>query len=160
MLAIASRYDVPENLLEIEITESMGSFKSVQLRTAMDVLRDQGFRFALDDLGSEYSTLSAMSDLPFDTVKLDRLLVKRFIDDSMSSSIVEGIAHACEKNGIRCVAEGVEQPSYIEPLVSLGCQYGQGYCFARPMTVDQFTDEYLTRKDGAGDAKVILPREA
>ena len=160
VLAIASRYDVPENLLEIEITESMGSFKSVQLRTAMDVLRDQGFRFALDDLGSEYSTLSAMSDLPFDTVKLDRLLVKRFIDDSMSSSIVEGIAHACEKNGIRCVAEGVEQPSYIEPLVSLGCQYGQGYCFARPMTVDQFTNEYLTRKDGAGDAKVILPREA
>ena len=52
----------------------------------MDVLRDQGLRFALDDLGSEYSTLSAMSDLPFDTVKLDRLLVKRFIDDSMSSS--------------------------------------------------------------------------
>lgn len=86
VLAIASRYDVPENLLEIEITESLGSFKSVQLRTAMDVLRDQGFRFALDDLGSEYSTLSAMSDLPFDTVKLDRLLVKRFIDDSMSSS--------------------------------------------------------------------------
>lgn len=63
----------------------------------METLRGQGFRFALDDLGSEYSTLSAMSDLPFDTVKLDRLLVKRFADDSMSRSIVEGIARACEK---------------------------------------------------------------
>lgn len=158
MLAIASRYDVPENLLEIEITESLGSFKNVELHTAMDVLHDQGFRFALDDLGSEYSTLSAMSDLPFDTVKLDRLLVKRFIDDSMSRSIVEGIAHACEKNGIRCVAEGVEQSSYIEPLVALGCHYGQGYCFARPMTVDQFTDEYLVRKDGSQDTAAVAPR--
>ena len=52
--------------------------------------------------------------------------MKRFIDDSMSSSIVEGIAHACEKNGIRCVAEGVEQPSYIEPLVSLGVNTVRG----------------------------------
>lgn len=58
------------------------------------------------------------------------------------------------------MAEGVEQSSYIEPLVSLGCQYGQGYCFARPMTVDQFTNEYLVRKGGTEDAKVILPREA
>ena len=158
VLAIASRYDVPENLLEIEITESLGSFKNVELHTAMDILHDQGFRFALDDLGSEYSTLSAMSDLPFDTVKLDRLLVKRFIDDSMSRSIVEGIAHACEKNGIRCVAEGVEQSSYIEPLVALGCHYGQGYCFARPMTVDQFTDEYLVRKGGSQDTAAVAPR--
>ena len=150
VLAIASRYDVPESLLEIEITESLGAFKNVELRSAMDTLRGQGFRFALDDLGSEYSTLSAMSDLPFDTVKLDRLLVKRFVDDSVSRSIVEGVAHACQKNGIRCVAEGVEQPSYIEPLVSMGCQYGQGYLFARPMTVEQFTDEYLVhRRDGA-----------
>lgn len=121
----------------------------------METLRGQGFRFALDDLGSEYSTLSAMSDLPFDTVKLDRLLVKRFADDSMSRSIVEGIARACEKNGIRCVAEGMEFPSYIEPLVSMGCRYGQGYCFARPMTVDQFANEYLV--DASDDAERTIP---
>lgn len=129
--------------------------ENVELRGAMETLRGQGFRFALDDLGSEYSTLSAMSDLPFDTVKLDRLLVKRFADDSMSRSIVEGIARACEKNGIRCVAEGVEFPSCIEPLVSMGCRYGQGYCFARPMTVDQFANEYLV--DASDDAERTIP---
>ena len=155
ILALTSRYDVPEDLLEIEITESMGAFKNMELRGAMETLRGQGFRFALDDLGSEYSTLSAMSDLPFDTVKLDRLLVKRFTDDSMSRSIVEGIARACEKNGIRCVAEGVEFASYIEPLVSMGCHYGQGYCFARPMTIDQFTNEYLV--DANEDAERTIP---
>ena len=155
ILALTSRYDVPEDLLEIEITESMGAFKNMELRGAMETLRGQGFRFALDDLGSEYSTLSAMSDLPFDTVKLDRLLVRRFADDSMSRSIVEGIARACEKNGIRCVAEGVEFPSYIELLVSMGCHYGQGYCFARPMTIDQFTNEYLV--DANEDAERTIP---
>ena len=155
ILALTSRYDVPEDLLKIEITESMGAFKNMELRGAMETLRGQGFRFALDDLGSEYSTLSAMSDLPFDTVKLDRLLVKRFADDSMSRSIVEGIARACEKNGIRCVAEGVEFPSYIELLVSMGCHYGQGYCFARPMTIDQFTNEYLV--DANEDAERTIP---
>lgn len=152
VLALASRYDVPEQMIEIEITESMGLFKNVELRRAMETLRGQGFRFALDDLGSEYSTMSAMSELPFDTVKLDRLLVKRFADEPLSRSIVEGIARACEKNGIRCVAEGVEQPSYIEPLREMGCQYGQGYCFARPMAVEQFAEEYLAHAAGAGDS--------
>lgn len=79
----------------------------------------------------------------------------RFADDSMSRSIVEGIARACEKNGIRCVAEGVEFPSYIEPLVSMGCRYGQGYCFARPMTVDQFANECLV--DASDDAERTIP---
>lgn len=143
VLAIGSRYDVPEGLLTIEITESIGAFKNYELHKAMDVLHGQGFRFALDDLGSEYSTLSAMSELPFDAVKLDRLLVKRFADDTMSRSLVEGIAHACEKNGIRCIAEGVEQQSWVQPLVESGCMWGQGYYFARPMTVEQFTEEYL-----------------
>lgn len=64
ILALTSRYDVPEDLLEIKITESMGAFKNMELRGAMEALRGQGFRFALDELGSEYSTLSAMSDLP------------------------------------------------------------------------------------------------
>lgn len=155
IFALTSRYDVPEDLLEIEITESMVAFKNMELRGAMETLRGQGFRFALDELGSEYSTLSAMSDLPFDTVKLDRLLVRRFADDSMSRSIVEGIARACEKNGIRCVAEGVEFPSYIELLVSMGCHYGQGYCFARPMAIDQFTNEYLV--DANEDAERTIP---
>lgn len=132
-----------------------GRFKNMELRGAMEALRGQGFRFALDELGSEYPTLSAMSDLPFDTVKLDRLLVRRFAEDSMSRSIVEGIARACEKNGIRCVAEGVEFPSYIELLVSMGCHYGQGYCFARPMTIDQFTNEYLV--DANEDAERTIP---
>lgn len=156
VLAITSRYDVPEDMVEIEITESMGSFKNVELRMAMETLRGQGFRFALDDLGSEYSTLSTMSDLPFDTVKLDRMLVKRFVDDSVGRAVVEGIAHACEKNGIRCIAEGVEQEFYIKPLVDLGCHYGQGYCFARPMTVDQFADEYLLKADGNKENAALL----
>lgn len=130
-------------MIEIEITESIGSLKTETLKNTMNVLRDQGFRFALDDLGSEYSSLGILSDLPFDTIKLDRLLIKRLTEDTVSRSIVEGVVQACAKNNICCIAEGIEQSESVNILKEAGCNLGQGYYFGRPMTVEQFTDEFL-----------------
>ncbi len=145
VMAIRSRYEVPDQFIEIEVTESIGDSAPDAMRNAIEGIRAQGFKFALDDLGSEYSSLKTLGDHSFDTIKMDKSLIDGFLFNTMSRSVVESIVGICAKNGVRCLAEGVQTEKHVAALLDAGCVYAQGYYYGKPMPVDDFCNKFLTR---------------
>lgn len=146
ILAIQSRFDVPDSLVEIEMTESVGEYGADAVQQAMEGIRGQSFRFALDDLGSEYSSLKTLGEHSFDTIKIDKSLIDGFLYNSMSRSIVESIVSICAKNNVKCIAEGVQSEEHAAALLEIGCTYAQGYYYGKPMPVDDFTNRFLKKR--------------
>ena len=95
-------------------------------------LKDLGVRIAMDDFGTGYSSLSYLSRLPVDILKMDRsfLTTEHEGDSAMAAAIIA----IGERLGLEVVAEGIESQEQFETLQELGCELGQGFLFARPMT--------------------------
>jgi EAL domain-containing protein (putative c-di-GMP-specific phosphodiesterase class I) len=107
----------------------------------MDAIRELkrlGVALVLDDFGTGYSSLSYLNRLPIDVLKLDRSFIAPLRDDEgrTTAAIVSGVVTMAEALGMTVVAEGVEEPSQVERLQALGCDYAQGFHFARPMSAD------------------------
>jgi diguanylate cyclase (GGDEF)-like protein len=119
--------------IDLEITESLlidpGSSEVQRLRT----LRDAGVRIAIDDFGTGYSSLSRLSDLPVDTLKIDRSFIMGLPDNRAAVRLVPTIIGLARAFDLTTVAEGVETREQLEFLARAGCDQSQGYLHARPM---------------------------
>lgn len=127
---------LPPASLRLDITES-----SVMTNTdvAVEVLRNLkvlGVGLEIDDFGTGYSSLSYLNRLPFDTVKIDRSFVKDLHLNHEAADIVRTIFDLATSMNMSVIAEGVETEKQLMALTDLGCQYGQGYYFARPADRD------------------------
>jgi EAL domain-containing protein (putative c-di-GMP-specific phosphodiesterase class I) len=96
-------------------------------------LRELGVGIAIDDFGTGYSSLSYLRRLPVDALKIDRSFVSSMLESTESLEIVRAILSLAGTLRIATVAEGVETREQLEKLRELGCDFGQGYLFARPM---------------------------
>ncbi|GAA2345779.1 hypothetical protein GCM10010170_032190 [Dactylosporangium salmoneum] len=125
---------VEPGTLLLEITESLLLRNDDQVRADLDALRAMGIRLAIDDFGTGYSSLSYLQHMPIDVLKID----KSFIDDMLSSTqqraVVTAIVQLAQTFNLSVVAEGVEEAGQREALQEIGCPYGQGYLFARPLS--------------------------
>ncbi len=119
--------------LVLEITESALVNDMPTSMTTLKKLRDMGIGFALDDFGSEYSSLSYLMQLPVDFVKIDRSFVGGLGKDPKAAVIVAAIVSLAHSLGLEAVGEGVESAEQLEHLRSIGCDVVQGYHLARPM---------------------------
>jgi diguanylate cyclase (GGDEF)-like protein/PAS domain S-box-containing protein len=130
--AIAAAGARPEWLL-LEITESLVLRDADQVWADLRALRAMGVRIAIDDFGTGYSSLSYLRQMPVDVLKLD----KSFIDDILSSdqqhTMVEAIVSLARNLDLAVVAEGIEDAGQRAALARMGCPYGQGYLFAKPV---------------------------
>jgi diguanylate cyclase (GGDEF)-like protein/PAS domain S-box-containing protein len=128
----------PEWLL-LEITESLVLRDADQVWEDLRALRAHGVRIAIDDFGTGYSSLSYLRQMPVDVLKLD----KSFIDDILLSeqqrALVDAIVTLARNLDLAVVAEGIEEESQREALAGMGCPYGQGYLFSRPVWPDEIT---------------------
>ncbi len=121
---------LPGQSLMLEITES-GLMRRTQSTIArLDALRALGVRLALDDFGTGYSSLSYLERFPIDTLKIDRTFVST---SGLVSPVARAIVDLGRTLGLEVIAEGIEQVDQARWLADLGCRYGQGYLFARPM---------------------------
>ena len=146
VLAILSRYpDVPQALLELEITETAGGFENNTFSELIERFGGYGLAFSLDDFGSSYSNLSMLANLDFRSVKLDRSMVRSIATNSISQMMASDIAKICESRGMRLIAEGVETQAQADALIAQGCFYAQGYLYGRPMPVEEFEKRYFER---------------
>ena len=145
VLALLSNYDeVDPALIEIEITETACSVEDETLNHAMKPYQDQGIHFALDDFGTGYANLSIFSKVHFDTIKLDRSLIKDLNSSSVGRSLVESIVQISHDSNTQVIAEGVEEDDQAGILLDRGCHIAQGHLYEKPLDAESFTKKYLS----------------
>jgi diguanylate cyclase (GGDEF)-like protein/PAS domain S-box-containing protein len=138
LAATLERTGLPAERLSLEITESILIDGAEGPMNAMRELKDLGVRLALDDFGTGYSSLSYLNRLPIDVLKLDRSFIAPLRERGHTmAAIVSGMITMAEALGMTVVAEGVEELSQAERLRALGCDFAQGFLFAKPLPPDQ-----------------------
>lgn len=136
---IAQQYLVPEQFIEIELTESVVMEDSERLTRVIHDIHSMGFRCSMDDFGSGYSSLNLIRSIPVDTLKLDKIFFRETDkDSSRTESVVGSIVSMAKALSMVTVAEGVEYLEQVEMLRKIGCDYIQGYVFAKPMPIADF----------------------
>lgn len=118
--------------LVVEITETALITQLQQASVNLNLLRAAGFKVALDDFGSGYSSLGYLASMPVDIVKFDISLIRSLEQGERQGGIVEGLAMMIRKAGYDMVAEGIETEQMLEKVRQLGFSHGQGYCLGRP----------------------------
>ncbi|MDD2441682.1 MAG: EAL domain-containing protein, partial [Eubacteriales bacterium] len=102
-------------------------------RATMNGLKELGFKIALDDFGTQYSSLNYLVDMPFDTLKIDKSYVDKVLGHKQGAIIVAMIVSLSKQLDIATVAEGIEKEAQWDTLRDLGCDLGQGYYLAKPL---------------------------
>jgi EAL domain-containing protein (putative c-di-GMP-specific phosphodiesterase class I) len=96
----------------------------------------------MDDFGTGASSLGCLRDLPFDVIKIDKSFMADLSRDMQALAIAQATINVIENLGMRSVAEGVENAEDVSVLQALGCQYGQGYLFCKPVPGDQMLNAW------------------
>jgi EAL domain-containing protein (putative c-di-GMP-specific phosphodiesterase class I) len=126
--------ELEPQLLVLEITETtmlQNTQKTVRTLTEMKTL---GIRFAVDDFGTGFSSLSYLQQFPVDILKIDKFFIDRITNDVESSAVARAIITIGDSLHLKTIAEGVETVEQLDELRKLGCLYGQGYHFAKPLS--------------------------
>src|SRR5580698_10884624 len=146
--------DLRRGSLKLEITESDIMRDPDRAAVTLRSLRDAGSGLALDDFGTGFSSLSYLTRLPFDTLKIDRYFVRTMAANEGSSKIVRSVVNLGRDLSLEVVAEGVENAGMARHLLQLGCHYGQGFGYA-PALSAQEAEVYLNESyaDGAAPLK-------
>lgn len=132
VIEILHRHQIPPQLMELEITESIVIDEPKVVISTLEQLRKIGIGVAIDDFGTGFSSLSYLLQLPVDRLKIDQYFTAK-LGDGNGEAIAETIIHLCKKLGLRVIAEGVETPEQWRHLQKMGCEEAQGFLFAKPM---------------------------
>jgi diguanylate cyclase (GGDEF)-like protein len=135
---------VPPELIELEITESIAMEEPQALIRMLEQIKQTGVSIAIDDFGTGFSSLSYLQRLQADKLKIDRAFVTEITHSSRGSSIAEMVIQLGRNLGLSVIAEGVEDERQAGKLAALGCPFAQGFLFARPMTPEQLTPWLMT----------------
>lgn len=145
---IVDAYGVPHRQICLEFTERVMLNDFEQTKKAMDRIVADGYRFYLDDFGTGLSNFNCLLQLPFSTIKLDRVLTTTVTDTA--SSAVDMVPHLVDifhKMNLSVVAEGVEDKEVVDILRTYGLDFIQGYYFASPMPQSKLLDFYMENKE-------------
>ena len=138
--AVIDRYNVPHELIEIELTETTTDVKFSDLKRIANALHSKGIRTSVDDFGMGYSSLNLLKEVSWNTLKIDRTFVPESDDDENRSSVImfRSVATLAGSLGLECIAEGIETREQIEVMRKNGCEIAQGFFFDKPLPVDEF----------------------
>jgi EAL domain-containing protein (putative c-di-GMP-specific phosphodiesterase class I) len=120
--------------LKLELTESILVESGSSGRQMLEDLKLLGVSISMDDFGTGYSSLSYLHKFPIDVLKIDRSFIQNVTAQNHVEAVVQAVISLAHKLGMTVVAEGLETVEQVDYLKSLGCDYGQGFYFARPMT--------------------------
>jgi EAL domain-containing protein (putative c-di-GMP-specific phosphodiesterase class I) len=138
VLDLLARYGLPPSAIALEITEGVLMSDVTVAQTWVNDLRRAGLRVFMDDFGTGYSSLSYLKRFPLDVVKIDKSFISDPQQGSNEFALVEAIITMARSLGLQVVAEGIEDEFQLRELCRLGCGYGQGYFFSRPVAMLDF----------------------
>ncbi|MEH6652348.1 MAG: EAL domain-containing protein [Motiliproteus sp.] len=144
---VITHYQLPPSALELEVTEGVLLEDHELISNEMKQLREIGLKLSLDDFGTGFSSLSYLKRFRFDLLKIDRSFVSGLPGNADDASLVRAIIAIAHSMDLKVVAEGIETQEQYDFLRALGCNYGQGYLFAKPMCSDAY-ERYLQQAQG------------
>lgn len=153
-LAVQARRYAPrpgERWLQIEVLETAALDDIPRVSALIAACRELGIGFALDDFGSGYSSLTYLSKLDVDTLKIDQSFVRDMRTDKGDHAVVQGIIALARAFDMHCVAEGVESEAIHQALLDMGCEFGQGNGIALPMPAAELSRWRAATRDAALD---------
>lgn len=146
VLSILDAHRVPHNMIIAEFTETTNAADFERLKEVVAELRDNGIEVSVDDFGMGYSSMSLIRDVQFNELKID----KSFLEGSQENSsrkhiMMKHVIGMANELGMSVITEGVETTEQIEMLKELGCFYGQGFFFDRPLPYEQFSQRLKSK---------------
>ncbi len=132
------KYNVGDNFIVIEFTESFAMEDYQKIRDIVDTLHQNGILCSLDDFGSGYSSLGTLKNIPFDELKFDRLFLDEGFDRKNDDIMLEAMFSLARSMGIRVVQEGVETKEVFDSVIKRGCDVIQGYYYAKAIPVEEY----------------------
>ena len=147
MEKLIKKYQVPAEWITLEILEGLAMENIDKLNQVILRLKKIGFRISMDDFGSGYSSLNILGNLRIDELKLDKGFFKELegADRRRQMIIIEHIIEISKSLKISTVAEGIETEGDQQMVRDLGCDYGQGYYYCRPVPVEEFNEKYMKK---------------
>lgn len=137
ILEMFNRHSIKPGQLRFELTESVILKNVEESVVKMLALKDIGVRFSIDDFGTGFSSLSYLTKLPLNQLKIDRRFVRNIFRNDKDAVVVQTIIGMAHNLGIEVIAEGVELKEQLEFLASHGCKLFQGYLFSNPLSVEE-----------------------
>ncbi len=130
--------------LRIEITESVLVESGGTIQNILAQIKNRNIKLSIDDFGTGYSCLSYLSRFPIDNLKIDRSFIDRLSFDAENFEIVRTIITLAKSLGMDAISEGIETTEQLTQLKKLGCEFGQGYLFAKPLDVQEMESVLVT----------------
>ncbi len=132
------KYQVGDNFITLELTESFAMDNCEKIREIVKVLHENGIRCSIDDFGAGYSSFNLLKQITFDELKIDRIFLERGIDNLRDDKIFSSIVQLAKSLDISVVQEGVETERMHQYVQQMGCEIIQGYYYAKPMPLERF----------------------
>ena len=142
--SILSDTGISGDLIALELTESMLVEEISQTIDLLEELAEQRVHISIDDFGTGYSSLSYLHQLPVHSLKIDRSFVSQIRPGNRNCKVINIIVALSNQLGLKVVAEGIENNEQLQWLRSLGCNFGQGYHFSKPLSAKQIEDQFLS----------------
>lgn len=136
---IRQSYGLPANCIELEFTESLAFGDITLFKTVVSECKRSGFLCSMDDFGAGYSSLNMLKSIHVDVLKLDRQFFLYGDDAERGQELVKNMIAMAKALKMKMVAEGIDDEALVEPLRAMGCDAIQGYVFAKPMPMEEFT---------------------
>jgi len=134
---LTSEAGFPPDRLVVEITESSLLADIELAKSIVASLKNQGVKLALDDFGTGFSSLAHLRSLPFDMIKIDRSFTARINDHAESAAIIRAVSDLANAIKVPVMVEGIEDAAVHTAVLGIGCMFGQGWYFGKPMAADQ-----------------------
>ena len=153
IVSILEEYNVPSNLIEIEITEATSQANSFLSISIIKKLKERGIRVLMDDFGVGFSNLANLKKIPFDAIKIDKSFIDDIVDDVKAREIVKFLINLCKTNELEVIAEGVDNREQLEILKKIRCDTIQGFYYSQPLTKKDYemflVQNTFEKKEGA-----------
>lgn len=145
LCSITHKYGIDNKYVVLEILEGLVAENIETLNQTINILRENGFQISMDDFGSGYSSLNTFTSIELDEIKLDRVFLRSMGTDKekKQKKMMENIISIARGFGIRTVTEGVETKEQEIFLKAIGCDYGQGYSYSKPIPAEEFEKLYM-----------------